>query len=256
LTTSLYFAAVLFVAYFVRGLAGFGSGLIAVPLLTLVAPLPLVVPLVVLLDYVGSASQGLRNAAHVAWREQLVLVPFMLVGVAVGLYLLTALPKQILARALGAFVILYAVYQLLPLPPLRGSRAFATVCGFFGGLVGTVFGAGGPFYVVYFGLRALDRTTFRATFAVNFLIDGGVRLIAYLVTGLLGWATGGVRLIAYLVTGLLGWATLPLLAVGLPFAAAGLYVGGRIQTGFTQAAFVRVVGALLVVSGIVLLLKR
>ncbi|HMH48968.1 MAG TPA: sulfite exporter TauE/SafE family protein [Candidatus Acidoferrum sp.] len=238
MTTSLYFAAVLFVAYFVRGLAGFGSGLIAVPLLTLVAPLPLVVPLVVLLDYVGSASQGLRNAAHVAWREQLVLVPFMLVGVAVGLYLLTALPKQILARALGAFVILYAVYQLLPLPPLRGSRAFATVCGFFGGLVGTVFGAGGPFYVVYFGLRALDRTTFRATFAVNFLIDGGVRLIAYLVTGLLGWAT------------------LPLLAVGLPFAAAGLYVGGRIQTGFTQAAFVRVVGALLVVSGIVLLLKR
>ena len=236
-TTSLYFAAVLFAAYFVRGLAGFGSGLIAVPLLTLVAPLPLVVPLVVLLDYIGSASQGVRNVTRIAWREQLVLVPFMLVGVAGGLYLLTALPRQLLARSLGAFVIVYALYQLLPLPPLRGSRAFATVCGFFGGLVGTVFGTGGPFYVVYFGLRALDRTTFRATFAANFLIDGSVRLIAYLVTGLLGWTT------------------LPLLAIGLPFAAAGLYVGGRLQTGFTQTTFVRVVGALLVVSGITLLLK-
>ena len=237
-TTSLYFAVVLFAACFVRGLAGFGSGLIAVPLLTFVAPLPLVVPLVVLLDYLGSASQGLRNVAHVAWREQLVLVPFMLVGVPVGLHLLTALPREILARSLGAFVILYAVYQLLPLPPLRGSRAFATVCGFFGGLVAPCSARGGPFYVVYFSLLALDRTTFRATFAVNFLIDGGVRLIAYLATGLLGWTT------------------LPLLAIGLPFAAAGLYVGGRIQTGFTQATFVRVVGALLVVSGIVLLLKR
>jgi len=237
-TTSLYFAVVLFAAYFVRGLAGFGSGLIAVPLLTLVAPLPVVVPLVVLLDYIGSASQGVRNVGRIAWREQLVLVPFMLVGVAAGLYLLTALPRQLLARSLGAFVIVYALYQLLPLPPLRGSRAFASVCGFFGGLVGTVFGTGVPFYVVYFGLRALDRTTFRATFAVNFLIDGSVRLIAYLVTGLLGWTT------------------LPLLALGQPFAAAGLYLGGRIQSGFTQATFVRVVGALLVVSGITLLLKR
>src|ERR1700675_1431675 len=168
-------------------MAGFGSGLIAVPLLSVVSPVPLVVPLVVLLDYLGSASQGLRNVERIAWREQLVLIPFMLVGVAVGLHLLTALPTRILARALGAFVIVYALYQFLPLPPLRGSRAFATVCGFFGGLVGTLFGAGGPFYVIYFNLRGLEKIAFRATFAVNFLIDGSVRLIAYLVMGLLGW---------------------------------------------------------------------
>jgi uncharacterized protein len=39
-----------FVAYLVRGVAGFGSGLIAVPLLSLAAPVPAVVPLVVALD--------------------------------------------------------------------------------------------------------------------------------------------------------------------------------------------------------------
>lgn len=237
-TTSSYFAVVLFAAYLVRGMAGFGSGLIAVPLLSLVFPLPLVVPIVVLFDYLGSASQGLRNVERIAWREQLVLVPFMLVGVAGGLHLLTVLPTKVLARSLGAFVIVYALYQFLPLPPLRGSRAFATVCGFFGGLVGTLFGTGGPFYVIYFNLRALEKAAFRATFAVNFLIDGSVRLVAYLVMGLLGAQT------------------LPLLALGLPFAAAGLYLGGRIQTGFTQATFVRVVGCLLIGSGITLLLKR
>ena len=237
-TTSLYYVVVLFAAYLVRGMAGFGSGLIAVPLLSLVFPLPQVVPILVLLDYVGSASQGLRHVERIAWREQLVLIPFMLVGVAVGLYLLTGLPTRILARALGAFVIVYSVYQFLPLPPLRGSRAFATVCGFFGGLVGTLFGTGGPFYVIYFNLRALEKTAFRATFAVNFLIDGGARLVAYLVIGLLGSQT------------------LPLLVIGLPSAAAGLYLGGRIQTGFTQATFVRVVGCLLIGSGFTLLLKN
>ena len=43
--TVVYAALVLFVAYLVRGIAGFGSGLIAVPMLTLVAPVPLVVPI-------------------------------------------------------------------------------------------------------------------------------------------------------------------------------------------------------------------
>lgn len=237
LTTSSYLAVVLFAAYLVRGMAGFGSGLIAVPLLSLSLPLPVVVPIVVLFDYLGSASQGVKNVDRIAWREQLVLIPFMLVGVAAGLYLLTGVPTKILARALGAFVLVYAAYQLLPLPPLRGSRAFASVCGFFGGLVGALFGTGGPFYAIYLNLRGLDRTVFRATFALNFLIDGSVRLIAYLVMGLLGAQS------------------LPLLAVGLPFAAAGLYLGGRIQMGFTQATFVRVVSLLLVGSGITLLLK-
>ena len=236
--TSLYVVAVLFAAYLVRGLAGFGSGLIAVPLLSLVLPVPLVVPLVVLLDYVGSASQGLRNVEHFAWPDQLVLIPFMLVGVGVGLHVLAVLPARTLARALGAFVIVYALYQWLPLPPLRGSRAFATVCGFFGGLVGTVFGAGGPFYVIYFTLRALPKTVFRATFAINYLIDGSVRLIAYVVTGLLALETA------------------PLLALGLPVAAAGLYAGGRLQTGFSQPVFVRMVSLLLIASGLALLVKR
>lgn len=237
-TTLAYFMVVLFAAYLVRGMAGFGSGLIAVPLLSLIFPLPLVVPIIVLLDYLGSASQGLRNVRRIAWSDQLVLIPFMLIGVAAGLYLLTGLPADILARSLGVFVIVYAIYQFLPLPPLRGSRIFATVCGFLGGLGGTLFGTGGPFYVIYFNLRALERTAFRATFAVNFLIDGSVRLVAYLVIGLLGAQA------------------LPLLAVGLPFAAAGLYLGGRLQTGFSQATFVRVVSCLLIGSGIALLLKR
>jgi uncharacterized membrane protein YfcA len=92
--------------------------------------------------------------------------------------------------------------------------------------------------VIYFNLRGLEKPVFRATFAVNFLVDGSARLIAYLAMGLLGWQTLG------------------LLTLGLPFAAVGLYLGGRIQTGFTQATFIRVVSLLLVGSGITLLLKR
>ncbi len=237
LETAVYSAAVLLFAYFVRGIAGFGSGLIAVPLLTLVSPVTAVVPVVVSLDYIGSASQSVRNLRDIAWREQVVLVPFMLVGIVAGLYLLTGLPTWVLRKTLGAFVIAFGVYQLLPLRPARGSRVAASYCGVLGGLLGTLFGTGGPFYAIYLNLRALDRNAFRATFALNFLIDGGVRLVAYAVMGLLNRDT------------------LTHLLAGLPMVAIGLYAGGRIQTGLSQRTFVQIVSLLLLGSGAALLLR-
>ncbi len=50
---------VLSTAYFVRGVTGFGSGLIAVPMLSVVLPVHIVIPLVVILDYMGSAGQSI-----------------------------------------------------------------------------------------------------------------------------------------------------------------------------------------------------
>jgi uncharacterized membrane protein YfcA len=235
--TVVYAALVLFVAYLVRGIAGFGSGLIAVPMLTLVAPVPLVVPLVVSLDYLGSASQGVKNRDYVAWKEQLLLIPCMLVGISAGLLMLHAMPTTVLRKVLGGFVITYALYQLLPLPVLGSSRLCAILCGCLGGFVGTLFGTGGPFYVMYLKLRDLDKNVFRATFATNFLIDGAIRLASYAVIGLLRW-----QLLAYLLA-------------ALPMVVAGLYLGGRLQLGWSQHVFVRFISLLLLGSGVALLLK-
>lgn len=235
--TALYCIVVVFAAYFIRGIAGFGSGLIAVPLLSLAAPVPVVVPLVVTLDYVGSTGQGIKNLGRVAWREQLRLIPLMLVGIGLGLLVLGALPPALLARPLGAFVIAFALYQWLPVPALRGSPILAAAGGVLGGLVGTLFGAGGPFYVIYLRLRDLDPSAFRATFAANFLIDGGIRLVAYVVMGLYGGST----LIA--------------VVLALPVAAVALLAGGRIHTGLSQPGFMRLISLLLLASGVALLLR-
>ena len=79
-----------------------------------------------------------------------------------------ALHSHCVAQSARGFVITYAIYQLLPLPALGGSRLLAILCGCLGGLVGTLFGTGGPFYVMYLKLRDLDKSVFRATFATNF----------------------------------------------------------------------------------------
>lgn len=229
---------VLVIAYLVRGIAGFGSGLIAIPLLAIQFPVELVVPIVVLFDYLGSASQGVRNRNRIVWREELMLLPFALAGIALGLTLLQSLASTTLKQALGIFVIAYSIYQILPLPALKGSRLFAIPCGFCGGVIGTLFGTGGPFYVIYFNLRNLDKDAFRATFAANFLIDGVVRLTAFASFGFF--------------TGEAGWA----IVGGLPLVALGLWLGGRVHSTLPSDTFTRIISILLFFSGTILLVRN
>jgi len=233
----LFPASVLFFAYLIRGVAGFGSALIAVPLLALVMPLTLVVPLVVFLDYLGSASQGVSNKQHIAWRDIWPLLPFSLFGVMVSLYIMESIDQHFLTLCLGAFIILFAVYQLLPLKFGRASAVVACPAGFFGGFVGTLFGTGGPFYVIYLNLRHLDKVAFRATFAAIFLIDGAMRLIGYALKGFYN-----LEAFYYILC-------------AVPVAGLGLYFGGRIHTALGRDAFVRLISVLLLGSGTALLMK-
>ena len=232
-------AATLCLAYFVRGVAGFGSGLIAIPLLVLILPLPLVVPLVVFLDYVASASHGLKDRAQIQWRQIWPLLPFSAIGVVSGLYLFKTVDPVMLAHALGVFVLLYALYSLLVKDgDGSASTLWAVPAGSLGGLVGTLFGTGGPFYVVYLKHRGLPKTQFRATFATIFLMDGAGRLTGYMASGYFDR----------------DW--LILAAMALPTMALGLYMGGHIHTNISQRSFQVAVSLLLVVSGISLLLRH
>ena len=203
---------ILFVAYLVRGIAGFGSGLIAIPLLAIFHPLSLVVPIVVLLDYLGSAAQGVKNRNAIKWSELMPLLPFTLLGCVIALYLFSSIDPIALKRALGVFVLIFAVYQILPLPDLRGSRIWAFPAGLLGGLVGTIFGTGGPFYMIYLSLRGLGKTETRASFASYFFIDGSIRLIGFFLIGMLNKEL----FIALIVL--------------LPAAAIGLLVGCLLYT--------------------------
>ncbi len=105
-----YAFAVLSAAYFVRGAAGFGSGLIAIPLLLMWFPLLVAVPLVVALDYLASASQGIRDRQAICWAEIWPILPFAVLGVAAALYLLQTVDTRLLLKALAVLINFYAMY--------------------------------------------------------------------------------------------------------------------------------------------------
>lgn len=236
LSAVLPFLVVLF-AYFVRGIAGFGSALITVPLLVFNYPLEAVVPIVVLMDYLGSLSQGINNRQHIAWGELAVLLPFTLVGVLLGLFVLHTVDAGLLLKLLGGFVIAFAIYQLLPAATHKGSRLYAIPSGFLGGSVGTVFGTGGPFYVTYFLFRGLTKEAFRPRFAAYFVVDGSLRIAGFLLAGFY-----------------LSKEAIELLWL-LPIAGLGLYIGGRTHLSISSLSYKRLISGLLILSGASLLFR-
>lgn len=235
----LHAVLVLLLAYFIRGISGFGSGLVAVPLLAMVFPLPLVVPTILLLDFTASLVLGGLNLKHVRWDEVRPLVPFGVLGVVLGTTLLINTPRTPLLMGLGAFVLIFAIRNLLNLHGDRPvSRWWALPASLTGGTIGALFGTGGPPYVIYLSHRLRDKGQLRATFSGVFFLEGMVRIASFAGAGLL-----------------LNMQVLKGYGFGLPIALFALYGGSHVHTGLSQSQVMRMIGALLLLSSLSLFVK-
>lgn len=232
-------AVIVLAAYFIRGITGFGSGLVAVPLLALFLPLTFVVPLILLLDFTASTLMSGFNFRQVKWDEIGILIPFGIVGVVLGTQLLVSLPSAPMLIVLAVFVFIFALRSIFD---IRGdkpiARAWAVPASLTGGTVGALFGTGGPPYVIYLAHRIRDKGPLRATLSALFFTEGLTRIASFLLVGLLLSRTVWV---AYLLA--------------LPLVFGALFAGGRVHVGLGQAQMTRLVGILLLVSSLSLLFK-
>jgi uncharacterized membrane protein YfcA len=230
---------ILMSAYFIRGITGFGSALVAVPLLALSQPLQFAVPLVLALDFTASVVLGGLNRKQANWAEIKILLPFGMIGACVGAYALITLPTTPVLLTLGVFTMFFGFRNIFGLHPVgRLSRAWAIPAGLTGGATGALFGASGPPYIMYLTRRLLDKGEVRATFSWLFALDGGFRLGIFLFAGLL---VDPKLMLAY--------------SLGLVPMALGLYIGNQVHLDMTSGGMLRVVGALLMLSGSMLFLK-
>ncbi|MHB8255281.1 MAG: sulfite exporter TauE/SafE family protein [Acidiferrobacter sp.] len=229
-----FLGAVVFAAFYVRATIGFGSGLISVALLSLSFPVKEVVPVVLLLDLVGSLLLGAYDFHEMQWRELSWLIPGSIVGLAIGAVILAHTDAQSLTRFLGIFILAYVAYSLIAKPERmpQVSRAWALPLGIFGGIIGSLYGGGGPPLVAYLQMRHLNKRAFRATFQAIALADNILRAGLYVGLGLLN---GPLTLVFVVLT---------------PAAALGLYLGNHLHMRINQQTFLRATLALLVAVGI------
>jgi uncharacterized membrane protein YfcA len=226
-------------AYFIRGITGFGSGLISVPLLALSFPLTFAIPLILALDFTASIALGGINHKQTEWSEIKVLLPAGLIGGLIGVFALLKLPPTPVLIALGMFTMFFGFRNVFGLTPAgQINRAWAIPAGLAGGATGALFGVGSPPYVMYLSRRLHDKSVMRATFSWLIAVDGAARLIWFGIAGLLFDTR---LLIAY--------------AVCLIPMAFGLYTGNKVHLDMTSGGMLKAVGTLLVLSGALLFLK-
>ena len=230
---------VIFAGYLVFGVTGFGASPITIPVLVHLLPLGVVLPLAALLDLGSALALGVHTRRQADTRELLTLVPFTLIGLTLGVTLLLRLPRAATLLALGVFVCAYAVHLLVRRATRRRlSRFWAAPAGLVGGLVGALFGMGGPPYVMYLAGRIAGPDAQRATIAQMVILNVGLRVVAFAVAGLL--------------------ASPPLwLAVAalLPVAWAGVWVGHRAHLRLAPATAARLIAAALFVAGAALIAR-
>jgi uncharacterized membrane protein YfcA len=203
------------------------------PLATHIVPLPFALALFALADIANSFSVGLEKPRNAVRGEYLRLVPMILLGTAAGVTVLVNLPRAAGMLLLGTFVIVYAVYALLPHASQRViSQGWAWLAGFVGGVTSALFGAGGPPYVIYLSQRGLSKEAFRATLGLVTMSSISLRVIAFFLTGLL--LDPHVWLAA---------------ALAVPAALVGIAVGRRIFLSASKEVLGRVIAVLLLASG-------
>jgi uncharacterized membrane protein YfcA len=140
-----------FGAAFLRGFTGFGFALAAVPSLSLLLDPSLVVPCSLVLGLFAGVQVLPKLWSLVDWRSVGLLLAGSLPGTPAGVWLLSALPADIMRITIGfvltgAVLLLWRLPRGLPLPP----TSFALGAGFLSGLLNGSTAMGGPPVVLYF----------------------------------------------------------------------------------------------------------
>jgi uncharacterized membrane protein YfcA len=168
-------------------------------------------------------------------RELLVLCVVGGIGLVFGMLLFRILPQRASIIALGVFVTLVGIQGLVrPQLLFAVPKPIAWVMLLLGGAVHGAFTVGGPLIIVYCRRAIRDKTTFRSTLTVvwivlNFALMGGWTLTS-------AWRPG----------------TLQLTLIGLPFSLAALIVGEWIHHRVDAKSFGVWVNVVLILSGTLL----
>lgn len=216
--------------------AGFGS--LAVPMMALVVSVPeaaaILMPVLFLMDVLGMAA--FRKDFDTALLK--FLVPFGMLGIAIGALLFKLLNAHTVAALVGGFTLLFLAQRLLfppkpdsAPPPKWLGALLATTSGF----TSFIAHAGGPPISAYVIPLKLSPVKFTATMAFFFFV---VNLSKWIPYGLLG---------------LLDLRNMATSLVLLPIAPIGVWIGVRLARRISQVWFYRFLYAGMFLTGVKLL---
>lgn len=156
-----------------------------------------------------SSAISLAGTCSLSWHyrkqseRKLVLLPALVYIIASSVSILLApyLPTATLKKTFGIFLIILSIYFLTLSGKLRikANLLSATICGSLAGVVGGLFGIGGPPMVIYFLAALDDKEKYLGTIQLYFFITGVYTFVFRVINGIYT-----VNLIPYTLLGMIG----------------------------------------------------
>ena len=236
--TTLLILAGAFLGGFVSGLAGFGTGITALPLWLYAVPPILAGPLVVVCSIVAQ-GQTLPAIWHaIDFRRAMPFIVGGLLGVPVGTLILPHVSVDAFKIGVAVLLIVYCGFLLLRGVQFHlrwGGRVAVGVVGLCGGVLGGLAGLSGPLPTIWAGLRGWDKDAKRGVFQTFNLTILTFAFFSQLVAGFMTAELWRLVLIA------------------LPGTLIGAFLGRRLYARLDNLRFDRVVLVLLLIAGFALL---
>lgn len=228
-----------FVGYFVKGVAGIGNTLVVTSAMAYTRTNAEITPVELLLCVPTNLAVTWVYRRHIDWKLAIAPLCMVLAGDALGVLLLKNVDVTAMKAVFGVVLILLSVEQLWRelrgKPSRAGHPALMLTLGISAGVLCGMFGVG-ALLAAYLSRVTTDDATYKGTMSIIFTIENFFRVIAYSATGLLTAIS------------------LTRAAILLPFMGAGLFLGIRLSNRLNARTMRLIIGAMLLLSGLPLLL--
>lgn len=203
----IYFVGVVFASFFIYSFAGFGAGLVGIPLLLMFMEVKVAVPSFIALVLINGLFLAHEGRGHIQWKHVRRLLAGGLIGVPIGVLCLKYLPTKAIALGINIFVFTFAcLYSFgIKFRLEKEHPVMESVTGLISGVLSGSSGVGGPPVVMYGVLRDWRKDMFRSTMLVYFVGLGLWTNTSFLLMKMHSMETGRMVLIALIPSLLASW---------------------------------------------------
>ncbi len=237
------FLIIIFLSNIIQCITGFAGTVLAMPFSVMSVGYDVAKPILNVLGIAASVYIVAKDRKYVCKKEFVKITAVMLVGIAAGSFLSRLVGGQagLLYKILGSVVIAFAVINAYRFYAKKEEKKYPVVISAVllvaSGIVHGMFVCGGPLLVTYLGGVIKDKREFRATVSSVWIVLNTIIML------------GDIK------SGYFNADLLVMLAVSMLVLAAALIIGNLIYKKMSRNVFLQLTYALMLISGISLLVK-
>jgi uncharacterized protein len=232
--------AITLLAYFIKGITGFGNTLVMNSLFSFFKENRFTTPVDLLLSIPTNLYTAWKERKSINFKIVLPLTIIVILGNIPGILLLAIGETTVLKSVLGVVLILLGLEMYFRKSPSENSPRNKPIpfliIGTLSGLLMGLFGIG-ALLAAYIHRTSKNRNDYRGNICCVFAVDNIVRLLGYLYIGILN---DGILLFSLFM---------------VPAIIAGMYLSTKVDRRFNEASVKKLILVLLILSGLVLFLK-